>query len=241
MNDFTQKFISIFSANFLGRFADEKTALCFQALTERMLEVNEHMNLTAITDTDGIILKHYADSLTASEYIPDGASVIDIGCGAGFPSLPLAIARPDLHITALDSTAKRINYISETAHLLGLGNITAVSGRAEELAKNLSYREKYDFACARAVARLNVLCELCLPYVKVGGHFLAMKANADEELAEAGNAISLPGGKLERAERIGLISSGGEANPRTLILIKKISPTPKNYPRNNSQISKKPL
>jgi len=239
---FFERFASILNANGLGKFVSEALAGQFYRLTERMLEVNEHMNLTAITDTDGVILKHYADSLTASKYIPTGASVIDVGCGAGFPSLPLAIARPDLHVTALDSTAKRIDYIRETAEILGLSNITCIVSRAEELSQDPAHRERYDISCARAVARLNVLCEFCLPYVHIGGSFIAMKANAADEINEASVGIKKLGGKLQRADCFELISdTAGEPSPRCIVEIRKNSPTPGIYPRNYAQIKKKPL
>ncbi|MBQ8510153.1 MAG: 16S rRNA (guanine(527)-N(7))-methyltransferase RsmG [Clostridia bacterium] len=242
LSTFCEKFTRILTANKLDEFASGELAEKFWRLTVRMLEVNEYMNLTAITDPDAVICKHYADSLTASAYIKEGASVIDVGCGAGFPSLPLAIARPDLRVTALDSTAKRVNYIRETAEILGLDNITCIAARAEDEAHNPALREKFDISCARAVARLNVLCELCIPYVKVGGQFVAMKANAEDELEEAKRAIPTLGGRLLRADHIELISGNGEEpNPRTIIVIEKISPSPKNYPRNNAQIKKKPL
>lgn len=237
---FSEKLASALTKNGLGEFAKDHISYSLYALTERMLTVNEYMNLTAITDIDEIILKHYVDSLMISKYIPTDASVIDVGCGAGFPSLPLAIARPDLTITALDSTAKRVNYISETAELLGVTNIIAIAARAEEAANVPSYREKFDIACARAVARLNVLSELCIPFVKVGGSFVAMKANAAEELSEAEKAIEKLGGELVSTDRFDLVSEAN-AEPRCIISVKKVSQTPKNYPRNNSQIKKKPL
>ena len=238
---FTEKFITAMKCNSLPEFALEALAEKFHVLTERMLTVNEYMNLTAITDIDGVILKHYADSLTASKHIPENASVIDVGCGAGFPSLPLAIARPDLRITALDSTAKRINYIAETAEMMELTNISCVTARAEELAHDTEYRGMFDIACARAVARLNVLCELCIPYVKKGGRFVAMKANSAEEVAEAALAVKKLGGKTVSNDTFSLVSTTGENEPRSVIIIEKISETPENYPRNNSQIKKKPL
>lgn len=238
--EFSEKFASALTKNGLGEFTEDRISDSLYALTERMLTVNEYMNLTAITDIDEIILKHYVDSLMISKYIPTGTSVIDVGCGAGFPSLPLAIARPDLKITALDSTAKRINYIIETAGMLGITNITAIAARAEEAANEPSHRENFDIACARAVARLNVLCELCIPFVKVGGSFVAMKANAAEELAEAEKAFAKLGGELVSADKFEL-ASDTSFEPRCIISVKKVSQTPKNYPRNNSQIKKKPL
>ncbi len=237
---FSEKLADSFEKNGLNHFSSAEIVEKLYRLTERMLEVNSYMNLTAITDIDGIIMKHYADSLTVAKYIPEGASVIDIGCGAGFPTLPLAVARPDLRITALDSTAKRITYISETADMLGLTGITAVAARAEEYVNNENKRETYDIACARAVARLNILCELCLPYVKIGGKFVAMKANAADELAESVAAVKKLGGKLIFADDFSLISDTAN-DPRCIVGIEKSSETPKIYPRNNSQIKKKPL
>ena len=239
-SDFCQKAASVLTKNALGEFVSQDILDKLYALTERMLTVNEYMNLTAITDIDEIILKHYADSLVVTKYIPSDASVIDVGCGAGFPSLPLAIARPDVKITALDSTAKRINYINETAEVLGVTNITAVAARAEEAANMPLYREKFDVSCARAVARLNVLSELCIPFVKVGGSFVAMKANAAEELSESQTAFAKLGGEFVSADTFELLSDIS-AEPRCIISVKKVAQTPKNYPRNNSQIKKKPL
>ena len=238
---FNERYKEILLSNHLEKFATDELAEKFHSLTERMLEVNEHMNLTAITDEDGVILKHYADSLVIADLIPMGASVIDVGCGAGFPSLPLAIARPDLRITALDSTAKRINYIKDTAEILGLANISAVAARAEDAASKPTMREKFDIACARAVARFGSLCELCLPFVRVGGEFIALKGHSEEELAEARGAVTKLGGKLISAESYCISLPGGEDNPRSLVRVKKNSRTPEIYPRNWSQISKKPL
>ncbi len=244
-------------------------------LTDIMLEVNAVMNLTSITSPEGIVLKHYLDSLSISEYIPEGSSVIDIGCGAGFPSLPLAIARPDLKIVALDSTAKRINYINETAQKLGLDNIYGVAARAEDyiskpckltssredrtLKSPSVNRESFDFAVARAVAPLNILCELCIPYVRIGGTFISMKGRSDgtdEEIRLAASAISKLGGEISGTEHIKLYEptakSIGSSLPncstadcdlieRSIVKIKKAKVTPKNFPRNYSSITKKPL
>ena len=184
-----QEFISelgiVFKANGLGGLIDKKKSGTFLALTERMLEENQKYNLTAITEPKKIILNHYADCATLAMRLPKGARIIDVGCGAGFPTLPLAILRDDISITAIDSTAKRIGYVAETCRLLGLGNVVAEVGRAEELSLLDAYREKFDYATARAVAELRILCELCLPFVKVGGEMLAMKGkNAEYELLE---------------------------------------------------------
>ena len=221
--------------------SEEKIAMLYR-LTQIMLEVNEHMNLTAITDCSQIILKHYVDSLSVAKYIPQNATVIDVGCGAGFPSLPLAICRPDINITALDSTTKRINYVQNTANLLCLTNLTAVVARAEDYAKKSDRRENFDVAVARAVADLPVLCELCLPFVKIGGIFASMKAaKGDEELESAKRAIKLCGGARSQIIRADLTGDGTNYEKRRLIIIEKAEKTPKNYPRNFAQISKKPL
>lgn len=239
---FQAKLSGVAEKNGLSHLISGEVCKKLYSLTLRMLEVNERMNLTAICDLDGILLKHYIDSLTVSKYIPENQRIIDVGCGAGFPSLPLAIARPDLEITALDSTAKRVDYIRETAELLGLSNILCVTARAEELAHDVDFRASFDASVARAVARLNVLAELCIPYVKVGGKFIAMKANAEDEAKEAYTAIKTMGGGLAELNKFELVSDNpGEENPRCIVLVEKTAETPKIYPRNNSQIKKKPL
>ena len=240
LTEFTNECISAFSANGLPCSASQAEKLYI--LTEHMLTVNKSMNLTAITDEKAVILRHYIDSLTISEHIPEGAKIIDVGCGAGFPSLPLAVFRPDLRITALDSTAKRIRYVEETAALLGLNNLTAIAARAEEYAHKPEFRESFDIATARAVANLSVLCELCLPYVKVGGKMIAMKSKqAPEELDTAKNCISLCGGKVLTVISRDLISDMSERDERNLVIIEKSSKCPNIYPRHFSKISKKPL
>lgn len=226
--------------NSLDGFAAETLAERFEALTERMLDINKHMNLTTITDIDGIILKHYVDSLLISNLLPENAKIIDVGCGAGFPSLPLALSRPDLHVTALDSTAKRVAYIKETAELLGIHNICAVSARAEDFSRMPEYREKFDIATARAVARLNILSELCIPFVRVGGQFIAMKARDDGEIAESVSAIKKLGGSDARLIHSELISDEQPLS-RTIVRVEKLKRTPDIYPRNYAQIAKKPL
>ena len=213
------------------------------ALTERMLAVNEHLNLTAIIEPEAVILRHYADSLTLASLIPSGAKVADIGSGAGFPAIPLAIARPDLHVTAIDGTGKRVRYMEETAAMLGLANFKALTLRAETGGRDPALRGKFDVATARAVAALPVLSELCLPYVKVGGLFLAMKSReAEEELAAASRAIRTLGGGDVTLESITL-TAPHEPEPltRTIISIRKLTPTAPQYPRDFAQIKKSPL
>ncbi len=232
----------IFEKNaYLPEIDTEKAQKLF-VLTEHMLAVNQSMNLTAIKEPRAIILQHYADSLMVCEHIGYAKSVIDVGCGAGFPTLPLAIFRPDLQITALDGTAKRIEYVKQAAKLLSLDNVTAIADRAEALANSSEFRERYDYATARAVASLPVLTELCLPFVKVGGKFVAMKAQkADEELSLSMSAISKCGGELESKQFKELSDTDGTKLTRAIITVAKIKPTPKEFPRHYSKISKKPL
>lgn len=239
--DFKQELVSSLKLNSIDIEIDDDKIKKLYDLTNIMIEVNTSMNLTAITDEKAIILKHYVDSLTVSKYIPDKATVIDVGCGAGFPCLPLAIFRPDLTITALDSTAKRIKYIENTANKLEINNIRAIAARAEECGKKDGYRESFDVVTARAVAALPVLSELCLPFVRIGGKFVSMKASQGErEAIDAQNAIKLCGGEIKSVDKLELLSDNPPES-RTIISVSKISPTPAKYPRHYSQISKKPL
>ena len=238
-SEFIKECQSLFEKN--GLSCSEEQAEKLFHLTERMLFVNQSMNLTAIKEEKAIILRHYVDSLTISEQIPQGSAVMDVGCGAGFPTLPLAIFRPDLTITALDGTAKRVAYVKETAVLLGLSNVTAISARAEEYAHRVDYRERFDVVTARAVAALPVLCELCIPYARIGGKVIAMKsAQAKEELSLAERCITICGGTV-RKELSCDLTDGESVEKRTLVVIEKTAATPKIYPRHFSKISKKPL
>ena len=241
VQDFNSKITKIFNANGLSSYLSIERTQTFYDLTVRMLTENEKYNLTAITDIDKIILNHYADCVALAARLKKGATVIDVGCGAGFPSLPLAIVRPDLKITAMDSTAKRVNYVAETARLLGLENLTAVTMRAEDGGKDPALREKFDYATARAVAEMRVLSELTLPFVKVGGQMIAMKGkNAEFELSAAKKAIATLGGRNTVCESVTL-KSEGEVLTHPFIIIDKKERTPANLPRPFAQISKKPL
>lgn len=240
-----QSFISrltrVFGDNGFSKYLSLEVSEKFHALTERMLEENEKYNLTAITDPDKIILNHYADCAALAVRLPKGAKIADIGCGAGFPTLPVAILRPDVTILAIDSTAKRIGYVNETAEMLGLKNVTAIAMRAEDGGKNPEYRERFDVVTARAVAEMRVLSELCLPYARVGGQFIAMKGkNAEFELQGAKKAISMLGGRDVKVDQISL-KGIDEVLTHPLIMIAKKERTPANYPRPFAQISKKPL
>lgn len=226
-------------AQSLGISINDNQIEKFKLLSELLVEQNKTMNLTAITDADGIAVKHFADSISVlSAYdFAENSKVMDIGTGAGFPGIPLLIMRPDLNLTMLDSTAKKLKYVQSTVNTLGL-SAEILHTRAEEAGQNNNYREKYDVVCSRAVAALNVLCEYCLPFVKVGGVFIAMKAaKAQEEISAAKNSVKLLGGEITDIKTFSL-SDGGERN---LIIIKKISHISPKYPRPSAQISKKPL
>ena len=238
---FKSELTRVFKLNKLPSLNIEKCEK-FTLLTKRLLEENEKYNLTAITEPDKIILNHYADCATLSELLPKGAKVADIGCGAGFPTLPIAILREDVTITAIDSTAKRVEYVRGTAELLGLKNVECVAMRAEEGGSSPEYRERFDIVTARAVAEMRVLTELCLPYVKTGGRFIAMKGkNATFELAGAKRAISILGGKLVECREVTLKNEKDEPLSHPLIVISKTAKTPADYPRPYAKIAKKPL
>lgn len=207
--------------------------------SDMLIEKNKVMNLTAITDPEGIAIKHFADSLSVFSAVPisDSSKIIDIGTGAGFPGLPMLIYNKTLDITLLDSTAKRLNFIHEVLDKLNL-NAELLHSRAEEAGNNIKYREHFDFAVSRAVASLNVLCEYCLPFVKVGGIFLALKsAQSHEEIINAGKALSTLGGRIVGEKSFSFTNH----DSRNILIIEKIAPTPPKYPRPSAQISRKPL
>ncbi len=205
-----------------------------------LIEWNEKMNLTALTEPHDVALKHFCDSILLLKYadIPQNSSLIDVGTGAGFPSVPIKIVRPDLRLCLLDSLNKRLVFLQQVVDTLGLQDVTIVHSRAEDGAKKADLREKFDFATSRAVAQLNVLSEYCLPYVKVGGAFLSMKGKySEEEIANAKSAIKLLGGKTEKVDTYNL----ADGSERTIINVKKVSATDKRYPRTSAKIKSKPL
>lgn len=238
--DFKSYLSKAFRENGLSQYLSLEVSEKLLLLTKRMLEENEKYNLTAITDPKKIIINHYADCVMLAKRLK-GGRVIDVGCGAGFPTLPMAIVNKNIKILAIDSTAKRVDYVKETAELLGLDNVETLTVRAEDGARLTEYREQFDYAVARAVAEMRVLSELCLPYVKVGGKMIAMKGkNAEFELKSARKALSILGAGEARCEQITLIGEG-ESFSHPLIEVSKKSKTPAIYPRPYAKISKSPL
>ena len=200
---------------------------------------NKKMNLTSILEPKEIAIKHFIDSVSVLDYvdIPQNARIIDVGTGAGFPGVPLKIVRPDIDLTLMDSLNKRLAFLDNVLTSLNL-EADLVHARAEEFAHKEIYREKYDFVFSRAVARLNVLSELCIPYVKKNGVFVAMKSvKIDDEIQNSLNAIKILGGNLEEIKTFNLI----DGSERSIVKIRKIKDTPSIYPRQNAKISKKPL
>lgn len=218
---------------------DETALERFDIYGKLLVEWNEKINLTAITDPEGVTIKHFLDSITIFSYvdIPEGAKVIDVGTGAGFPGLAMLIARPDIDMTLMDSTKKRLMVIENILENIGL-KANVVHSRAEEAGQNKEFREKYDFSTARAVTNLRDLAEYCLPFVKVGGSFIPMKsAKAQEEIAEGKKAIHVLGGQIIKQDTFDLLDCG----ERTIINVKKISSTPAKYPRPSAKIAKNPI
>ncbi|HWL24755.1 MAG TPA: 16S rRNA (guanine(527)-N(7))-methyltransferase RsmG [Ureibacillus sp.] len=213
----------------------------FRKYFELLVEWNEKMNLTAITDLEGVYLKHFYDSISASFYFDFSkvTTVCDVGAGAGFPSLPIKICFPHLHVTIVDSLNKRISFLNHLSEQLNLDHVEFVHARAEEFGQNQKYREKYDVVTARAVARLSVLSELCIPLVQKGGNFVALKAAAGpEELKDAKKAISTLGASLKEEFAYHLPV---EESERTLYIFDKIKETPKKYPRKPGVPNKTPI
>ncbi len=217
---------------------DNKVVEKLWKFKEIVLEKNKVLNLTGITEEKDFILKHLIDSLSVLPYIQNSSKdIIDIGTGAGFPGVPIKLAVPKLNITLLDSSKKKVKFLNETIKELGLENIKAISERAEDLGMDKNYREKFDVAISRAVALLPVLVEYSLPFIKVGGIFIAQKSQNEEEIKSAERAISLLGGKIKEIIPIKI-----ESLPdRSLIIIEKISKTTSNFPRKPGIASKEPI
>ena len=242
----------MYDKDLFARVAEPYGVAVTPELTEKLgiyarllVEWNEKMNLTAITDPVGVAVKHFADSLTAAPLLPEGEfSLIDVGTGAGFPGVPLALYRPDCKLTLLDSLQKRLTFLETVCRQVDLP-VTLIHARAEEGGQNPDLREKYDVACARAVAALPTLSEYCLPFVKVGGRFIALKGpDADRELEDARRGVGILGGKVAGVTALTIPAmpiEGVEPMERRLVHIEKSKPTPPAYPRHGSKIKKSPL
>ena len=222
-----------------GMELSDKQIAQFNLYYELLTAKNKVMNLTAITEYNDVVKKHFIDSMMISRVLDMKKinSLCDVGTGAGFPGIPLKIVYPHLHLTLVDSVGKRVNFLSEVVKKLGLEDVEAIHSRTEDLAHNSKYREKYDLVTARAVASMNVLSEYCIPYAKIGGYFAAYKSgNIEEEIENAKNAVKTLGGKIEKTDMFELYEMG-----RSIVLIRKVYSTPKIYPRKAGTPSKNPL
>ena len=217
----------------------EKESRTFYDFMKILLEENEKVNLTAITEENEIIIKHFIDSLTINKYLINANKILDLGTGAGFPGIPLKIVNKDKEFVLVDSLNKRIEFLNKVKEKCELENLELIHSRAEDLAKNKNYREKFDVVTSRAVANLRTLAEYLLPFVKKEGICICMKGpNVDNELEEAKNSINILGGKIEKIEKIFLKENDMERN---ILIIRKIQNTPNKYPRKAGIPTKLPL
>ena len=207
----------------------------FEKYYELLVFYNEKFNITAITEKSEVYKKHFVDSVLGVDKVC-GQTLIDIGSGGGFPAIPIKIVKEDICLTMLEATGKKCEFLKTVVKELGLNNVTVINGRAEDLAKKEEYREKFDVCTARAVARLNSLCEYCMPFVKVNGTFVAYKGDSKEEVVESQNAIKILGGKIKEVVEYNLDDAS-----RSLVCIEKIKNTDKKYPRGNGKERKNPL
>lgn len=204
-----------------------------------LIEWNQKINLTTIIEPKEIIIKHFVDCGTILKYLKDGENIIDIGTGAGFPGIPVKILNENLNVTLVDSLNKRINFLNEACTALDLKNVELIHSRAEDLAKNKSYRENFDKSVSRAVANLTTLAEYDLPFIKKGGQMIAMKGfEIDEELQNAEKAINILGGKIKEVNKFNLIDTD---NKRSIVVIDKVKSTPKQFPRKAGKPLKEPI
>ena len=223
----------------IDKTLNEKQIKQFQYYYSLLIEWNEKMNLTAITEPKEVAIKHFFDSATFLKYVKvkKGAKIIDVGTGAGFPGIPLKILQPDIELTLLDSLNKRLNFLNEVCNVLDI-KAEIIHKRAEDGGRQVDLREKFDIATSRAVANMNTLCEYLMPYVKVGGNMVAMKGrNGKDELTSAKDAIAKLGGRINFCNEFAL-PTGDE---RTIIVVDKIKPCPKTYPRQTAKIKNNPL
>lgn len=235
----------IFAKNLaqFGYELSDKQKQQFETYYQELVSVNERVNLTRITDKGEVYAKHFYDSVTPllvfGNLFEGKKTLVDVGAGAGFPSLPMKILQPELQVTIIDSLGKRLNFLEELIAKLGLKNVTLVHARAEDAGQDSKLREKFDLVTARAVARMSVLSEYCLPLAKKSGYMVALKGpKAQDELKDAKKALKILGGKLEQVKELTLPDSDDE---RTLIVVKKVASTPKKYPRQAGTPNRKPL
>lgn len=225
----------------IGLSFDEEKYNKFIKYKDLVKEWNQKINLTAITDDEEMIKKHFIDSIKVfnCDYVKNAKSIIDIGTGGGFPGIPMKIVKEDSKMVLLDSLNKRINFLNEVINELNLPNIKTIHGRAEDFAQTVEYRQRFDLAVSRAVANLTVLLEFCLPYVKVGGYFVALKGPAiEDEIKAAEVALKVLGGKIEEIIEVDIEDSDLKHN---LLVVKKIKDTPKKYPRKAGMVTKNPI
>lgn len=225
----------------MGIEISDRQADQFIRYKDILLEWNQKMNLTAITEEKEVIVKHFLDSLSCiqTQYLRDDDKIIDVGTGAGFPGIPLKIALPSIDLTLLDSLKKRVGFLEEVFTQVGLTGVEFVHGRAEDLGKNKDYREKYDCVVSRAVAALNVLVEYCMPFIRVGGYFICQKGpNLKDEIEDAKKAIKVLGGEIVEQIRPDIPFSDREHN---ILIIKKVKQTPSKYPRKAGKPNKEPI
>lgn len=235
----TEQFVQLLAAKGISLSPEQIQA--YETYYSTLVEWNEKMNLTAITEKNEVYLKHFYDSISAAFHydFSKPLKICDVGAGAGFPSIPLKIAFPNLHVTIVDSLNKRIGFLTHLAEVLKLDHVQFIHDRAETFGQNKAHRETYDVVTARAVARLSVLSELCLPLVKVGGTFVAMKgSSAEEELHAGKKAVTVMGGKLKHSHTFTLPE---EESERNILIIEKEKPTPKKYPRKPGTPNKSPI
>ena len=233
------KELMCFYGNGMNIVFDDKQLNMFYNYMNLLLEWNEKINLTSIIQPEDVVLKHFIDSLSINKFLDNNKSIADVGTGAGFPGIPLKIYRPDLKIFLVDSLNKRINFLNEVIFKLKLDNIFTVHSRVEDFGRDKKYREKFDYATARAVANLTVLSEYLMPIAKVNGKCICMKGNnVEEELLNSKNAINILGGNLEKVDEFILPDSDIERN---IIIINKANSTPSRYPRKAGIPSKEPL